>query len=274
MQQWTRKQRLRIGIINLMPRVQHYEPYLLRPLTQAEVPFEPAWIRLHSQTYATRDAAHLEQCYQSFDQAGALDGLIVTGAPVEELEFATIPYWPELAHILDLARACALPCLGLCWGGLALAFQLGVRKTNFEHKLFGVFELRRLEPEHPLFRESDDVFVCPQSRHSGISDAELEAAVSDGRVRALAHSSAAGYSIFESADGRSVMHLGHPEYDAERLVYEYGRDLAANRFDVRAPVALDLERPVTRWRSHRNDFFRQWLRAICATNDARVDSTG
>jgi len=257
--------RLRIGIINLMPRVEQYAPYLLRPLAQAEVPFEPRWIRLESQTYSARDAAHLAQLYRSFDHTQAhapLHGLIVTGAPVEELEFATIPYWSELLHILDFARARALPTLGLCWGGLALAFQLGIDKTNFERKLFGVFELRRLHEDDPLFAESDDVFACPQSRHSGISDTDLEAAVNDGRVRALAHSEAAGYSIFESADGRSLMHLGHPEYDAQRLIYEYRRDVAAGRSDVLAPVALDLERPITRWRSHRNEFFRQWVRRV------------
>jgi homoserine O-succinyltransferase len=142
---------------------------------------------------------------------------------------------------------------------LALAEQLGIAKSNYERKLFGVYELRTLEPEHALLRGSDDVFMCPQSRHAGIADAELERAAADGRVRLLAHGAASGYAVFEARDGRYLMHLGHPEYDAARLVYEYRRDVALGRTDVPVPAQLDLDNPITRWRSHRNQFFRNWL---------------
>jgi homoserine O-succinyltransferase len=257
--------RLRIGIINLMPRAELYEPYLLRPLTHADVPFEPHWIRLASHGYAQSDSRHIEERYRSFEavqHSAALDGLIITGAPLEELEFSAVMCWRELAEILDFTRAHALPTLGLCWGGLALAWRLGLEKSHFPRKLFGVFELRRLGSAHPLLTESDDVFACPQSRHAGISDLLLERAVDDGRVRLLAHAEAPGYSIFESADGLYLMHLGHPEYDAARLIAEYRRDVAAARQDVRPPVDLDLDAPVTRWRSHRNEFFRHWLQRV------------
>jgi homoserine O-succinyltransferase len=106
------------------------------------------------------------------------------------------------------------------------------------------------------------VFWCAQSRHSGISDTELEAAQADGRVNVLAHSPNGGYTIFESADHRFLMHLGHPEYEPQRLVEEYRRDAALGRADVLPPANLDVDKPVNRWRSHGFEFFSQWVRFI------------
>ena len=223
---------LRIGIINLMPRAQSYEATLLRPLQQTGVAFEPLWIKLKDHAYASSDRQHIERVYQSFDavlERGPLHGLLLSGAPVEELGFAEITYWPELVDILGQARERITSTLGLCWGGLALAHMLGIHKVNLDSKLFGVFPLRRLNAEPAPGRSRDDELFCPQSRHAGITDAELEAASADGRVRLLAHSAAAGYSIFESCDRRFLMHLGHPEYEPERLVFEYERDRAAGR---------------------------------------------
>jgi len=272
MLQSTSEPSLRIGIINLMPRAELYEPYLLRPLMHADVPFEPQWIRLATHEYARSDLGYVERQYRSFDEVqhtAALDGLIVTGAPLEELAFASVGCWRELAEILAFTREQALPTLGLCWGGLALAWRLGLEKTALQRKLFGVFELRRLGSAHPLLAESDDVFDCPQSRHAGIADVLLERAVDDGRVRLLAHAEATGYSIFESGDGLDLMHLGHPEYDAARLIAEYRRDVAARRNDVSRPANLELDEPVTRWRSHRNEFFRHWLVRVRSASRGR-----
>lgn len=140
--------------------------------------------------------------------------------------------------------------------------MVGIEKEMYRQKLFGVFETRNLDRSHPITGELDDVFWCVQSRHSGISDRTLETERDGGTVNLLAHSDNGGYTIFESADRRFLMHLGHPEYRAHRLVEEYRRDIALGRKDVPLPVNLDVENPINRWRSHGLEFFAQWVRFI------------
>jgi homoserine O-succinyltransferase len=256
---------LRVAIVNVMPRAETYEPYLLRPLARALLPVSPVWVRLRSHPYASSDAAHIERTYVTFEQAvasGPLDGLVLTGAPVEELAFEDVRYWRELSEILEYCRAHVASALGICWGGLALARQLGIEKQRFEKKLFGVFQNVVLDADNPLLGGSDDVFWCAHSRHSGIDSTVLERARDAGSVRLLSHGPETGYSIFESADRRFLMHLGHPEYEAARLVHEWERDSALRRADVDAPAHFDLDRPVNVWRSHCNDLFSRWLRQI------------
>jgi homoserine O-succinyltransferase len=256
---------LRIGIVNVMPRAETYEAYLTRPLERALLPVAPVWIRLASHSYQSSDAGHIERAYVTFDEAiqrGPLDGLILTGAPVEELEFRDVHYWAELCEILDFCRSRVAGVLGICWGGLALANQLGIEKQLFEKKPFGVFQNATLDPEHPIVGGSDDAFWCTHSRHSGIRSADLEAARDAGRVRLLSYGPDTGYSIFESADRRFLAHLGHPEYEASRLAHEWERDRALGRSDVQAPRNFDPSRPVNVWRSHCNHLFARWLRRV------------
>jgi homoserine O-succinyltransferase len=256
---------LRIGIVNIMPRAETYEAYLVRPLARAALPVSPVWIRLQSHGYGSSDAAHIERTYVTFDRAVArepLDGLVLTGAPVEEIEYRDVHYWAELCEILGHCRAHVPSVLGICWGGLALAKQLGIEKRIFEKKLFGVFQNAVLDPEHPVLGGSDDVFWCTHSRHSGARPTELEAARDAGIVRLLSYGSETGHSIFESTDGRFLMHLGHPEYEAARLAHEWERDSALGRKDVDPPRNFDPARPVNVWRSHCNDLFSRWLQYV------------
>lgn len=258
---------LRIGIINIMPRAESYEPYLLGPLVRSAWPLEVVWIRLQSHTYSSSDGDRIAHHYMTFEQALArrpLDGLILTGAPVEELPFHQVTYWPELTQILVRARAEIASTLGLCWGGMALAKQLDIDKRVLPRKLFGVFENLNLSPGRGLLGGGDDRFWCAQSRHSGIADRELERARDAGLVDLLSHSTEAGYSIFETPDHRYVMHLGHPEYEPARLVEEWNRDAQLGRTDVQAPRNFDLASPVNNWRSHCSVLFSQWLAAIAA----------
>jgi homoserine O-succinyltransferase len=132
----------------------------------------------------------------------------------------------------------------------------------YAQKLFGVFETRNLNRSHPVIGDLDDIFWCVQSRHSGISDHDLETAQSQGLVNLLAHSPNGGYTIFESSDRRFLMHLGHPEYEAQRLVEEYHRDVSLGRTDVLPPANLDVKNPINRWRSHGLEFFAQWVRFV------------
>jgi homoserine O-succinyltransferase/O-acetyltransferase len=260
---WARP--LRVGIVNIMPRAETYEAYLLRPLARSLLPVSPVWIRLQSHQYGSSDASHIERRYVTFDRAIArepLDGLILTGAPVEELEFRDVHYWSELCEILRVCRANLASVLGICWGGLALAKQLGIEKTLFEKKLFGVFPNDILDGEHSIMNGSDDVFWCAHSRHSGARAEELQAARDAGVVRLLSYGRETGHTVFESTDGRFLMHLGHPEYEAHRLVHEWERDSALGRRDVEPPRNFDPGRPINVWRSHCNHLFSRWLRYV------------
>jgi homoserine O-succinyltransferase len=201
----------------------------------------------------------------SFEEANArqaLDGLILTGAPIEQLPYEQVNYWDELSSILTFAKSHISSTLGICWGGLALAKILDIEKVTYPMKIFGVYEATNLERSHPITGDFDDVFACPQSRHSGIDDDVLEQAAREGKVRLLAHAIGAGYVIFESRDRRYLMHLGHPEYEAERIATEYWRDQKKGRTDVGAPTNFDLAKPVNRWRTNCLDFFTQWLRFL------------
>lgn len=255
----------RVGILNVMPQAESYESYLLRPLAYAARAVEPVWLRLESHGYSSSDPGHIQRHYRTFAQAlgeGQLSGLILTGAPVEELSFEAVHYWQELTRILEFARRHFSSTLGLCWGGLALAKLVGLDKVLFPKKLFGVFLNRNLNHTHPISGEFDDSFSCAHSRHSGITDRVLEEASDRGLVNLLSHGPETGYSLFESSDRRFMMHLGHPEYEASRLVHEWQRDRALGRSDVEQPANFDPDRPRNLWRSHRNALFAGWLESL------------
>jgi homoserine O-succinyltransferase len=256
---------LRIGVLNIMPHAERYELSLLAPLGRSVLQIEPIWIRLETHKYTSTDQSHLDKLYVTFEEAVShrkLDGLIVTGAPVEEIPFEQVTYWEEILRILRYAQRNAASTLGLCWGALAIAKFLGMEKEIFPKKLFGVFETVNLDRSHRVTGDMDDVFWCPQSRHSGIPDAVLEEKRDKGEIRLLAYSKDAGYVIFESADQRFLMHLGHLEYEPSRLVEEYKRDLAAAKKNVEAPKNVNLEAPVNVWRAHGNEFFSQWIKFV------------
>ena len=230
---------LRIGILNIMPKAETYEFNLLQPLGRSVLQVEPVWIRLRTHVYKSTNQDHLQNVYVSFQEAlekGRLDGLIVTGAPVEEIPFEQI-----------------------------LAKYLGIDKVSYEKKLFGVYETRNLDLSHPVTGGMDDVFLCPQSRHSGIRDEDLERERDAGVVNLLAYAEETGYTIFESSDRRFLMHLGHPEYHSRRIVEEYLRDRKLGRKDVQYPKNFDVEKPVNCWRTHRTEFFSQWLKYVHET---------
>ena len=251
---------LRIGILNIMPLGKQYEFNLLHPLGLSPLQIEPIWIRLSTHAYKTWDTSHLDGLYVTWEQAmnpRPLDGLIITGAPVEHVAFEDVNYWQELVQIIEEAREKCANTLGLCWAGFALAYLAGVDKQSFPKKLFGVFPMESLVPGHPVMGTQDDHFVCPQSRYAGLSNKDMEKAQNEGRLNLLAYGKKVGYTIFETTDQRQLMHLGHPEYNAGRLVEEMERDRA--RGDVPMPENFDPSIPKTIWRSHRNLLFQQWL---------------
>lgn len=267
---------IRVGIINIMPRAEIYELSLLRPLERAPQAVAPVWIRLRDHRYGSSDAAHLEAHYVRFEDAvrDPLDGLILTGAPIEQLEYEQVTYWQELVSILEFAREHIAGTLGLCWGGMALAKLLGIEKRSFPEKLFGVYSNRNLSPGRGFLADSDDTFYCAHSRHSGICDDDLEQAADRGNVQLLSHGALTGYSVFASADGRFLMHLGHPEYDAERLLVEWRRDSSLGRTDVRPPYNFDPRAPANLWRAHGTTLFTRWLANLRLSEVVRDCSSG
>ncbi|KGG15116.1 MULTISPECIES: homoserine O-succinyltransferase [unclassified Prochlorococcus] len=251
---------LRIGILNIMPLGKQYEFNLLHPLGLSPLQIEPIWIRLTTHSYKTWDLHHLSEHYVGWDEAmspSPLDGLIITGAPVEHLPFEDVKYWPELVELIKEARMRCASTLGLCWAGFALAYLAGVDKKVFDRKLFGVYPMKSLIPAHPIMGTQDDTFFCPQSRHAGLPDDEMEKAQEKGLLRLLSYGEKVGYTIFETTDQRQLMHLGHPEYNVGRLISEMERDKL--RGDVPPPDNFNANKPQTPWRSHRNLMFQQWL---------------
>ena len=251
---------LRIGILNIMPLGEKYEFNILHPLGLSVLQLEPIWIRLESHNYKSWEPKHVDDIYVTYEEAmrdQPLDGLILTGAPVETIEYEDVYYWEEIKTILSDARKNIPSTLGLCWAGFVMAYLEGVKKLNYDHKLFGVFELKNLAPDHPIIGELDDVFFCPQSRHAGMPDEAMEEASESGRLKLLAYGPEAGYSIFSTTDERFIAHTGHPEYNATRLAEEAKRD--HGNPEVPAPANFDFNNPLNLWRSHRNTFFAQWV---------------
>tara|TARA_Y100001970_G_scaffold293136_1_gene438002 strand:- start:10610 stop:11506 length:897 start_codon:yes stop_codon:yes gene_type:complete len=251
---------LRIGILNIMPLGKQYEFNLLHPLGLSPLQIEPIWIKLKTHSYKTWDSNHLNNLYISWDEANKkspLDGIIITGAPVEHIHFEEVNYWREFVDITSEARDLCASTLGLCWAGFALAYLAGVDKNVFEKKLFGVYSLKSLVPGHPLMGTQDDEFLCPQSRFAGLPDNEMEDAQNQGKLNLLAYGEKVGYTIFETSDQKQLMHLGHPEYTVHRIVSEIKRD--KKKGDVPPPENFDAKCSKTSWRSHRNLLFQQWL---------------
>lgn len=256
---------LRIAILNIMPEANTYEYNILFPIGRAIIQIEPVWIRLKTHEYKSTSKDHLDELYISFEDAikhRGLDGLIITGAPVEEKSFKDVWFWDELSKILDYAKENIASTLGICWGGLALANYIGIDKILFDKKLFGVYPLDNIDRNNRITGDLDDVFMSPQSRHAGISDEVLEAERDKGNICLLAHSDEAGYVIFETADKSFIMHLGHPEYETDRLLNEYKRDLEKGRSDVPLPLNLDINNPKNNWRGHSLEFFQQWVKDV------------
>ncbi|MBN1653239.1 MAG: homoserine O-succinyltransferase [Deltaproteobacteria bacterium] len=226
------------------------------------------FIRLEDHVYSSSDLEHLSDLYVTFEEAVRqryIDGLIVTGAPVEEMPYEEITYWREVQRVLRYARNNIPSTLGMCWGGLAIAKYLGIEKVVYPYKIFGVFRTKNLNANHRITGDLDDEFDCPQSRYSGLDDAVMEREQAAGNINLLAKAEKGGYLIFESGDGRLLAHLGYPEYEPSRLVMEFERDRKKGRMDVVRPEHFDLERPLNTWRSHRTEFFSQWIKLIHET---------
>jgi len=254
---------LKIVLLNLMPTKIATETQLLRLLGNTPLQVEVTLLRTSTHQSKNTSEEHLLTFYQTLDQISTqnFDGLIVTGAPVEQFPFEQVDYWNELETILDWGLGHAFALLYICWGAqAALYHQYGIPKYSLTAKQFGVFEHHVTEKNVKLLRGFDDVFYAPHSRHTEIRRADVER-VPD--IRLLAESDAAGVYIVASEDGRRVYITGHSEYDPLTLKGEYDRDVAAG-LPISIPVNYypndDPDRaPVVRWRGHSHLLFANWI---------------
>ena len=254
---------LNVLILNLMPTKIVTETQILRKLSNTPVQIQVELLRTASYQSQHTDEDHLESFYTTFDQVRHrnFDGMIITGAPVENLEFAQVDYWPELCEIMAWSRTHVHSTLHICWGAQAgLYFHHGVEKRSLPQKLFGVYEHRVLKPSSPLFRGFDDVFCAPHSRYTEVWEQDIRRTPG---LELLAISSEAGVYAVKTEDSSQFFVMGHPEYDPDTLAREYWRDVEkgldiavpANYFPGDDPTRV----PVVRWRSAGQLLYTNWL---------------
>ncbi|MBS7262837.1 MAG: homoserine O-succinyltransferase [Eubacteriales bacterium] len=255
---------LRIGVYNLMPTKEVTETQILRLLGNTPLQVEVVFIRPAQHVSRHTPAAHLEAFYKTFDEVRdqKFDGLIITGAPVEKLDFEEVNYWNELKELIDWADAHVYSTMYICWAAQAgLYYRHGIPKYPLPRKLSGVFSHRAEVRNYPLLRGLDDRFYAPHSRYTAVSIEDIARCddlllVSSGRE--------SGVFIVAEKNGRHIYITGHVEYDADTLAREYARDLAAGRTDVDLPQHYfpdddPSEPPMFRWRSTGTLIFANWL---------------
>ena len=254
---------LEIAIVNLMPTKIATETQLLRVL--GNTPLQVNITLLRAEGHESRNTAqqHLERFYKTFSQVRGqtFDGMIITGAPVEQLPFEEVDYWNDLVEIMDYARSNVHSTLYICWGAQAgLYHHYGISKHQLERKISGVFSHRLNNPTCSLFRGFDDVFNAPHSRHTEVRREDI-LAVPDLDI--LAESDEAGVLVAGTPGGRNLFIMGHLEYDRETLDGEYRRDVARG-MDILPPAHYYPDDdsslvPLMSWRAHAPLFYSNWL---------------
>ncbi|HOP74343.1 MAG TPA: homoserine O-succinyltransferase [Bacillota bacterium] len=254
---------LRIAILNLMPTKIVTETQLLRLIGNTPIQVDVVLLHPKSHTSKNTSAEHLETFYKTFDevQSEKFDGLIITGAPVEQMEFNQVNYWEELTQIMDWSVHNVFSTFHICWAAQAgLYHHYGIPKYSLPEKVFGVFEHRVVKQNVKLLRGFDDLFYAPQSRHTEVRAEDIEKVK---ELEILSVSDEAGVYIVEGLGGRQIFVTGHSEYDADTLKYEYDRDIAKG-LPIKLPKNYfpnddPTQRPLVRWRSHANLLFANWL---------------
>jgi homoserine O-succinyltransferase/O-acetyltransferase len=254
---------LRIVILNLMPTKITTETQILRLLGNS--PLQVDIVLLHPQTHVSKNTSqeHLGQFYNTFDEIKGekFDGLIITGAPVEQFAFEDVTYWEELKEIMEWSLHNVYSRLFICWGAqAALFYQFGIPKYNLKEKLFGVFNHNVNIKNVKLLRGFDDEFLAPHSRHTEIKREDIEKVE---QLEILSESEEAGIYIVATKDGRDIFVTGHSEYDPLVLKEEYDRDVNKG-LKISVPKNYfpddDPEKPpIVKWRGHSNLLFSNWL---------------
>ncbi|QSX07937.1 homoserine O-succinyltransferase [Alkalibacter rhizosphaerae] len=254
---------LKIVILNLMPTKIITETQLMRLLGNTPLQVEVDLLKTRSYVSKNTSVDHLENFYKTFDEIKdrKYDGMIITGAPVEKLEYQEVEYWDELKEIMDWSKHHVFSTLHICWGAQAgLYHHYGIDKFDLDHKMFGIFPHYVTNTTTMLLRGFDDEFYAPHSRHTEVRREDIEKV---SELEILAESGEAGVYLIRSRDNKQVFVTGHAEYDWDTLKNEYDRDEALG-LDVEVPVNYypgddPTKMPVVRWRGHANLLFCNWL---------------
>ena len=254
---------LEIVVLNLMPTKIVTETQLSRLLGNTPLQVHIELMHMKSHTAKNTAQEHLLAFYKSFDELKhrKFDGMVITGAPVENMAFEEVDYWPELCEIMQWSTTHVHSTLHICWGAQAgLYYHYGVNKHPLPEKMFGVFEHTKDYPRSILLRGFDDTFWVPHSRHTTVLREDIEKVP---ELKILASSQEAGVYIVSNKRGRQIYVTGHSEYDADTLEREYLRDknqgLPISVPKNYYPGDDDTQRPVVRWRGHANLLFSNWL---------------
>ena len=254
---------LEIIVLNLMPIKQDTELQLLRGLSNTPLQIDVTFLQMSSHVSKNTSASHIKKFYQTFEEIknNNYDGMIITGAPVEKLEFEEVNYWDELITVMEWSKKHVTSTIHICWGAQAgLYYHYGIKKELLPRKLSGVYKHIVMNRKEPLVRGFDDVFMAPHSRYTQASRQQI---LDNPRLKVLADSDEAGIYIVLGDGGKEIFVMGHPEYDRLTLDQEYKRDIDKG-IEPDLPVNYypddDCNRkPLLSWRSHANNLYTNWL---------------
>ena len=269
---------LRVAIVNLMPTTIDTEIQLLRLLGNTPLQVNVTLLRMGSHESKNAPPGHLDRFYKTTEEAmhERFDGMIITGAPVETLDFEAVDYWAEMVSVLDFSAVHVWSTLHICWGAQAgLYKRYGIPKKPLGSKLFGVFPHGVNERKNPLFRGFDDEFLAPQSRHT---ESDRDAVAAHPLLNIESETPEAGLFITTARGGREIYVTGHLEYDPLTLDKEYKRDIAKG-LPIEVPrnyYPLDNpeQAPIVRWRAHAHLFFSNWLNYVYQETPYELETLG
>ncbi|NHQ75267.1 homoserine O-succinyltransferase [Roseovarius gahaiensis] len=271
---------LRIGLLNLMPKKIQTENQFARLIGATPLQIELSLIRMSEHHTKNTAADHMRSFYRPFSQVVAsgerFDGLIITGAPIEHLDFADVTYWDELQQVFDWTQSHVHSTFGVCWGGMAMINHFhGVRKHMLDHKAFGCFRHRNMAPASPYLRGFSDDCVIPVSRWTEMRKSEIEAVPG---LNILLHSDDVGPCLVEDPGCRALYIFNHLEYDSDTLKQEYDRDVASGT-PINVPCNYYPEDdptrpPQNRWRSHAHLLYGNWINQIYQTTPFDLHAIG
>lgn len=254
---------LKIVIVNLMPTKIATETQLARVLANSPLQVEMTLVQMDSHASTHISQEHMDTFYKTLDEIkhDYFDGMILTGAPVEQMPYEQVDYWKELCEIFEFCKTHVYSNMFICWGAqAALYYYFGIDKHLLDQKVFGVFEHKVTRAYNPLMRGFDSLFYAPHSRHTEIKKEEI---LEHPELRILAESEEVGPHIISTDNGRQIFVLGHQEYDKDTLAGEYFRDVNKG-LDIKVPANYfknnDPKQEILfRWRAHANLLFSNWL---------------
>ncbi|MCQ2607347.1 MAG: homoserine O-succinyltransferase [Bacteroidales bacterium] len=252
---------IRIGILNLMPIKEKTETQIIRMLSNTPLQVEVVLLYTKTHTPSHTSSEYLHTFYKSFDEIGKLDGLIITGAPIDHLQYEDVTFWKELTEIYEWSRTNVTSVFHICWGAFAaLYYFYGINKHWRDDKIFGVFRHSVLNRTEPIVRGFDDEFFVPHSRNSYLKQSEIDACKD---IEVICEGEGIGPYLIKSKDSKDFFVFGHSEYDVTTLKDEYVRDRSKG-MDIDVPVNYfpgddPAQEPKNTWRSHGNLLYSNWL---------------